>query len=56
MEELVDDADDRFAFGMVSETRVLNVDGGLRVVRFDLSFSESSRVLTLLDVEADDPP
>lgn len=56
LEELVADADDRFAFGLVSEPRFLSVDGGVRVVRFDMSFSESSRVLTLLDVEADDPP
>ena len=56
LEELVEDADDRFVFGVVSEARFLNVGGRPCTVVFDMSFGESARVLTLLDVEADDPP
>ena len=56
LEDLVEDADERYAFGQVTEVRFLNVGGVVLPADFEMWLNPGSRVLTLLDVGIHDPP
>ena len=56
LEELVDDADERWAFGHVTEVRLLDASGITYTADFEMSLNPDSRVLTLLDVGVYDTP